>query len=109
MPEKISVSKFPEVADNAFPSPLTPLSSKQKLVAKIKQNSLVRRAYISLSGLRSSADTTIQPLGGNGYNYEAAEVVQCLQANKLESDIMPLDETLKIIEAMDLIRAQWSV
>ena len=108
MPEKISLDRFPEAAGNAFPSPLTPLSTKQKLVAKVKQNFLVRRAYISLSGLLRSPETTIQPLEGNGYNYEAEEVVRCLQAGKLESETMPLDETLKIIEAMDLIRSQWS-
>jgi len=108
MPEKISVTKFAEAASNSFPSPLTPLSTKQKLVAKVKQNSLVRRTYISLSGLLKSEDTTIQPLKGNGYNYEAEEVVKCLQAGRLESEIMPLDETLKIMEAMDLIRSQWS-
>jgi hypothetical protein len=47
------------------------------------------------------------PLEGNGYNYEAMEVVRCLQNQQLESEIMPLDETLKIMEAMDYIRCQW--
>ena len=107
MPEKISVTKFPEATGNSFPSPLASLSTKQKLVAKIKRNSLVRRAYISLSGLLDSAETTVLPLAGNGYNYEAAEVVKCLRSGQRESQIMPLDETLKIIEAMDFIRSQW--
>ncbi|MEL6496603.1 MAG: Gfo/Idh/MocA family oxidoreductase [Cyanobacteria bacterium J06623_7] len=109
MPEKIAVSSFPETTETAFPSPLIPLSAKQKLVRKIKQNPLVRRTYISLAGLLKSPSITIHPLKGNGYNYEAAEVVRCLQAGKLESEIMPLDETLKIMQAMDLIRSQWSV
>ena len=106
MPEKISVEQFSPLAD-PFPSPLTPLSSKQKLAAAIKGNSLVRRMYISLSGLLGTEKTTIMPLEGNGYNYEAMEVVRCLQQGKLESEIMPLDETLKITEAMDYIRSQW--
>ena len=46
------------------------------------------------------------PLVGNGYNYEAVEVGNCIQAGKLESDIMPLDETLALIKIMDQIRAQ---
>ncbi|MEL6579302.1 MAG: Gfo/Idh/MocA family oxidoreductase [Cyanobacteria bacterium J06621_12] len=108
MPEKISVAKFPEATGNSFTSPLIPLSAKQKLVTKIKRNFLVRKLYISLTGLLSSEDTTVKPLEGNGYNYEAVEVMRCLQAGKLESEIMPLDETLKIIEAMDQIRNQWS-
>lgn len=46
---------------------------------------------------------------GNGYNYEAAEAMRCLREGKLESDIMPLDETLAIMHTMDTIRAQWGL
>jgi predicted dehydrogenase len=49
------------------------------------------------------------PLVGNGYNYEADEVMSCLRAGKLESDIMPLDETLAIMRTMDQIRAPWGL
>lgn len=49
------------------------------------------------------------PLTGNGYNYEAQEVIQCIKAGKLESNIMPLDETLTIVKTMDDIRAQWGL
>ena len=107
MPEKISIEQF-SPPDNAFPSPLVPLSSKQKLAAAVKSNNLVRRLYISLSGLLKSEEATIMPLTGNGYNYEAMEVVKCLQNGQLESETMPLDETLKITEAMDYIQSQWS-
>ena len=47
------------------------------------------------------------PFDGNGYNYEAAEVGACLRAGKLESDVMPLDETIEIMRTLDRIRAQW--
>ena len=107
MPEKISIEQF-SPADNPFPSPLIPLSSKQKLAAAVKSNNLVRRLYISLSGLIKSKKVTIMPLTGNGYNYEAMEVVRCLQNGQLESETMPLNETLKITEAMDYIQSQWS-
>ncbi len=49
------------------------------------------------------------PLEGNGYNYEAAEVGRCLRVGLKESDIMPLDETLVLMELMDSIRAQWGL
>ena len=49
------------------------------------------------------------PYEGNGYNYEAAEVGRCLREGKLESDIMPLDETFVIMETLDEIRAQWGL
>jgi predicted dehydrogenase len=46
---------------------------------------------------------------GNGYNYEAAEVMRCVRAGRLESDVMPLDETLAIVRALDEVRAQWGM
>lgn len=49
------------------------------------------------------------PFEGNGYNYEADEVHRCLNEGKLESDIMPLDETLALMETMDQLRAQWGM
>jgi predicted dehydrogenase len=49
------------------------------------------------------------PLAGNGYQFEAAEVMKCLRAGKLESDLMPLDETLSIMKTLDAIRAQWGL
>ncbi len=49
------------------------------------------------------------PFEANGYNYEAAEVHRCLRAGRLESDVMPLDETLAIMQTMDTIRGQWGL
>lgn len=49
------------------------------------------------------------PLSGNGYQFEAAEVMRCLRAGQLESDLMPLDETLSIMRTLDAIRAQWGL
>lgn len=49
------------------------------------------------------------PLHGNGYNYEAAEVARCVRAGKTESEVMPLDETLSIMQTLDTIRAQWGL
>lgn len=49
------------------------------------------------------------PMDGNGYAHEAAEVARCLRAGKTESDIMPLDETLAIMQTLDEIRAQWGL
>ncbi len=49
------------------------------------------------------------PLEGNGFNYEAAEVMHCVRAGKLESATMPLDETLSLMKTLDEIRAQWGL
>lgn len=49
------------------------------------------------------------PLTGNGYNYQAVEVMNCLRAGKTESETMPLDETLALMEIMDTIRSKWGL
>jgi predicted dehydrogenase len=49
------------------------------------------------------------PFGGKGLHYEAAEVMRCLRAGELESETMPLDETLTIMQTLDQIRAQWGL
>ena len=46
---------------------------------------------------------------GNGYNYQASEVGDCLRAGRLESDLLPLAETLAIISTLDQVRAQWGL
>jgi predicted dehydrogenase len=66
-----------------------------------------RQLTISRDG---EADEIIEmPLEGNGLNYEAAEVMRCLRAGKLESETMPLDETLEIVRTLDQIRSQWGL
>ena len=54
-------------------------------------------------------ETFSSPLPHNGYAYEAAEVMRCLREGKLESPIMPLDETLSIMNTLDTCRAQWGL
>jgi predicted dehydrogenase len=49
------------------------------------------------------------PVTGNGYNYEAAEVMRRLREGALESPGMTLDESLAIMRLMDAIRAQWGL
>ena len=43
---------------------------------------------------------------GNGYNYEAAEVVRCMREGKRQSAILPLDFSLRLIRLLDRIRRQ---
>jgi predicted dehydrogenase len=49
------------------------------------------------------------PMVGNGYSYEATEVMRCLRDGRIESDVMPLDESLAIMRTLDAIRAQWGL
>ncbi len=49
------------------------------------------------------------PYKSTGLNYEAAEVQRCLRSNVLESDIMPLNETLATMQLMDRLRDNWGL
>ncbi|MBN9392400.1 MAG: Gfo/Idh/MocA family oxidoreductase [Chloroflexi bacterium] len=86
------------------------------------QDLLIRgtKGYIKISQwLRPSRLTIVRPqqedevielpVEGNGYNYEAAEVGRCLREGLLESPVMPLDESLALMQTMDAIRAPWGL
>ncbi|MBS4219911.1 Gfo/Idh/MocA family oxidoreductase [Bacillus sp. FJAT-49711] len=45
----------------------------------------------------------------HGYIFEAEEAMQCLREGKIESSIMPLDETYNIMKTMDTLRKQWGL
>ncbi len=49
------------------------------------------------------------PVEGNGFNYEAAEVMRSLEEGRTESGIMPLEETLSVMRTMDEIRSAWGL
>lgn len=49
------------------------------------------------------------PYEGNGFEGEILEVCRCIEANKRESDILPLGKSIKILEQMDEIRKQINV
>lgn len=44
----------------------------------------------------------------NGYRYQVEEMHRCLRAGQLESAIMPLAETLAIMQTMDRVQAAWA-
>jgi predicted dehydrogenase len=50
-----------------------------------------------------------EPAEGNGFGYEAAEVMRCLGAGERESPVMPLDETVSVLETMDALRESWGL
>jgi len=47
--------------------------------------------------------------GSTGFQHEIREVHRCLREGLIESPIMPLDETLDVIRAMDTCRTQWGM
>jgi predicted dehydrogenase len=54
----------------------------------------------------SVVETFDEPVAGSGHRFQAAEVGRCLAAGLLESDVMPLDETVAIMATLDEVRRQ---
>ena len=53
---------------------------------------------------RETIERTFPLKAGRGFEYEIQEVVNCLHLGKLESEIMPLAESIAIMQTMDAIR-----
>lgn len=88
---------------------------RQRMMQYGKRSRLVRRLrerYTRL-GERFVHDIRTRviraPVIGEGLWYQAAEVMQCLRAGRTESTIMPLDESVAIMETVDAVRSQWDV
>ncbi len=64
---------------------------------------------MTISREGASDETFEFPWDGNGYQFEAVEVMNCMSRGELESRLMPLDETLSIMKILDSIRAQWGL
>jgi len=45
----------------------------------------------------------------NGFHYQVAHVCSCLRTGQTESDLLPLHESLAIMELMDRVRADWGL
>lgn len=71
----------------------------------IKESGMVHGLYQRLSPLMKRGTRTISAYyAGNGYHYEALEVMRCVRAGQSESALMPLDETQAILETIDMLR-----
>jgi predicted dehydrogenase len=87
-------------------------SLKARLLHYGKQSPLIRNLRerfpaVSdrlLYGIHSS--TICLPPVGEGLHYQVSEVHRCLRAGKLESDVMPLHESVSIMTTLDRIREQ---
>lgn len=58
---------------------------------------------------QKEVDIIEEPIIGNALNYEAEEVMRCLKEGLKESPLMPLDESIQIMEIMDKIRKPWGL
>lgn len=82
------------------------------LVQHSKQSRLIRQLRERCSRLSErllygvhSKKIYAPPLG-EGLHYQVLEVIKCLRAGRIESDIMPLNESLSVMRTADQIREQ---
>jgi len=106
------VSRTPLVEPTG-PVAMAPLSPRGWL-SRLRRHPILRRAFDqvgrpALGWIRRRESGFVHYGWGNGYQYEAAEVMRCLRAGERESSLMPLDETLAILEATDALRASWKL
>lgn len=91
-----------------------PPGASGEVATRLKRVELARKVYRRLRpyvellshGLHG---VVREPYVGNGYQYQAAEVMACLRSGQLESPLMRLDESLTIMATMDAIRHQWQL
>ena len=102
-PDQLSIQTFPAL------STTTSSNSQPSWKLTLKQMALFKKSYHYLSRFIHKPKKIVIPYQGNGYQYEAAEAMNCLRTGKMESQTMSLDETLTILETMDTLRTQWGV
>jgi predicted dehydrogenase len=54
-----------------------------------------------------STETITERNSSNGFVYQVAEAAECIRNGRLESESIPLAETVATMELMDSMRAQW--
>lgn len=73
---------------------------------RLKNHRLVREVREVVK--RARAGRMTYRVLGNGYAHEAAEVHRCLREGLKESPVLPLDESVALMETVDAIRREWA-
>lgn len=63
----------------------------------------------SLHVNNTDAESFVDEREAEGYAFEAEEAMNALREGRLESTVIPLDETLEIMTTLDTIRKQWGL
>ncbi len=99
-------------AELSFTTPREAQTGKGGKSSRIRENSTVQRLNQmlpdSLRGFLTKGERLHTPYSGNGYHYEAAETARCLAEGDLTSAIMPLSESIEIMEVVDQARSQFA-
>jgi predicted dehydrogenase len=97
-PRELTLTTYPDLEGHAV--------STDKQAKGKPLSALLGRVKRKLHATRD-AGVSSYPFEGNGYQFEAQEAMRCLRSGEIESAIMPLGETLEIMNTIDEIRRQW--
>ncbi|MEE9302464.1 MAG: Gfo/Idh/MocA family oxidoreductase [Thiotrichaceae bacterium] len=86
-------------------------SGSYSRLSDLKENGLIqsfyqRFGYLASSLLNRKTKTMMLPYCGNGYHYQADAVRKAVLEGQVECSVMPLSESILIMEMMDYIRTQ---
>ena len=70
---------------------------------------IFKPARLTVWAADGSESTRQYPISGSGYGYQILAVSEALRAGRIESPVMPLDETLSIMQTLDAVRRQISL
>ncbi len=106
---RLSVQRvaLPQVSS---PDTHTPSNLVHRLKNALKRSPAMHRLRRQLDPLRAAVDAVRSrtlAFPGNGYQFEVAEVVRCVQEGRTESTVMPLDDSLAVLRILDELRSQW--
>ncbi len=100
-PTQLSIQMFPALQSS--------IQEEPNWKSTLKQNALLKKSYRFLTRFIHKPEKIVIPYENNAYQYEAIEAMACLSKGESESQIMPLAETLAILETLDIIRKQWQL
>ena len=76
----------------------------------LRESGLAQSVQQRVAGLRRAGGRTItRHFAGNGYHYEADAVMRAVQSGALQSDLMPLADSLAIAALIDEARQSWKL
>ncbi len=71
---------------------------------RLRSNHVAQILHAKLGSFDVNSKVLAEPFRGNGLNYEAAEVMRCIRAGETESGLMPLAESIEILQTLDNVR-----
>lgn len=102
-PPAARITLFPE---SSAGGEVRPMGKIAKLLLSGLGQGTKQRADLLIRALRSTSGRPIVSYyRGNGFNYEADAVMRGVLAGALESELMPLQESLEIMTVIDKVRA----